>query len=382
MFLNPSFFNYLQGKKMLFFASCFVLLFQNTLFGKIKLNPENVTLEIKGTTIEELSGTKIHGVKIVLLNYQTGLFIDSIRTTKDGKFIFKVDVNKEYLLIMEKNEFVKKKVLVNTIGADNQYSEFFFSFTFPMTKKGSPEYGVELLDKPVSRVAYDTRKEQFSFDQIYAANLKRELDRLSPAQKLKLIEKLEGKTGTQEPARETIAAKTPPSPDKKTDLKTTPVPAKKEEVKRTPPAPVVKKEEVKAAPLVKKEEPGTQKEKIATAPKETVISQKTPHAYAPDGKMENKTSVIAPIVNVDKTTKAKIELKRREASYKKTVVEIVERRELNSETFRQLKYLKKAEKKQAQNRNAKYSTVNPLTSFYDYIDTYEIEQKNKKIKNN
>ncbi len=332
------------------------------------------SVELSGT-ITEISGKKISDVKITVYNNRDASIIDSLRTNAAGEFLFKFDLQQDYTLHFEKKGYIKKKILINTSSTieSNKTTTNYFDYafqmsglvssnhTFQMPGLISSNYGGELIDKPIIKISFNPQKKIFDYDPIYAANLKQELAKLTPEQRDKLIAKLEAEAKSALIVATPVAATKPPpleivAPEKNIE----PVVVLPDKIDKKEAASKIEINKENSIPIKKV----IVKTEVKTAIKTLVV--------IPEIKAESN--------GVTKNEIAKIDIKRQEASYKKTIVEIIDRKTVIYEKFLQQIVLKKQETKRQNNLRGKYETGNPLTSFYDVTDMYELELKNKKIK--
>jgi hypothetical protein len=293
-------------------------------------SPPRSTLEFSGVILDKTSGKKNAKVFVTATDLSTMKLKDSLHTQEDGSFKFVLDARKEYLLGFEKKGYITKKLLLNTTFPQepNKEVNHFFEIIFPLTDKVASNYGGELIGKPFGKIIFFPNKKIFDYDPVYASGIKRELNKLSEEQTLKLI------SGLESEAEQAGNIQTEQSNSKK----------KKAEPKAKPAR--VKKDQI---PL----ESSATKSGYIALPTLTIATRK---------KNEQEEFF-------------KKEIEKRETGMKKTILEITDRKKVIYETFLRQQSMHKAGLKTRRNLMSKYDSNNPLTSFLDATELYEISLK-------
>ncbi len=138
---------------------------------------------------------KLENVRVALL--YDGDVVQEQRTKSNGRFAFKIPLQKDYMMVFSKEGYRSKYVDIiasNIPEADAAYGYEFGGFEVPLFKN-TQGINDEVLDKPVAEIIYDLEQYKFvfnrkHFEQIADAKeeLEKELKELSENQK-KLEEK-------------------------------------------------------------------------------------------------------------------------------------------------------------------------------------------------
>lgn len=108
-----------------------------------------------------------------------------------GDFTFALPVGKEYEIALTKKGYITKKILINTIVEEGR-KKLKYEFDIVLSRNVSRTYaGAELLDKPIVRVYYNPKKNEFDYDMLYAQKIEKELKGLAAKKKMDMIKKLE-----------------------------------------------------------------------------------------------------------------------------------------------------------------------------------------------
>jgi len=103
--------------------------------------------------------------------------IQSVKTVTDGKFNFKFDIDKEYIVEVSGQGLVTKKVLFETKAPDKDLI-YKYSFTVELFES-YPGIDVSSLNKPVAKVNYNEDADAFDYDIAYTELMRKEIDKIT-----------------------------------------------------------------------------------------------------------------------------------------------------------------------------------------------------------
>jgi len=130
-------------------------------------------LEVIGIAEQDMS--PVQNAKVTL--NKDGREVQTVYTDRKGEFKFQLDVNSEYLIEINKQGLLPKKIAFNTeIPAEikGQWTMEFAMSLYP----GCPGVNTSVLDDPVDRVKYSTNKADFISDEGYVRNMRGRMERL------------------------------------------------------------------------------------------------------------------------------------------------------------------------------------------------------------
>lgn len=151
--------------------------------------------------------TPIAGVTITVINSGTNEQIEKKATGSDGNAVFRLELFKEYLVTASKNGFVAEKIVIdaNAKGRENKavlhYETESFILLYRAEESGD-KLGAELLGKPFDKLVFSPSISEFVSDKDYQLSLKKEISKISPADRADLINKLAGKGTPTDPKAE------------------------------------------------------------------------------------------------------------------------------------------------------------------------------------
>ena len=137
------------------------------------LGAQESTLEVIGTA--ESNMQPLSSAKVTL--YKDGTSIRTIHTQINGEFKFNLDINSEYMILVEKTGFLSKKIAFNTeipTEVTGRWTMEFAMSLFP----GCEGVNTAILNEPVDRIKYSSNKADFISDEGYVANLRGRIDKL------------------------------------------------------------------------------------------------------------------------------------------------------------------------------------------------------------
>jgi tetratricopeptide (TPR) repeat protein len=150
-----------------------ILILFFTLTGTINLHAQTSTLEVIGTAENNLQ--PIVNAKATI--YKDGTKGQTIFTNDKGEFRFAMEVNKEYVIEVEKSGFLSKKIAFNTeVPADvtGRWTMEFAMTLFP----GCEGVNATVLAEPVDRIKYSTNKADFISDEAYVSKIRSRIEQL------------------------------------------------------------------------------------------------------------------------------------------------------------------------------------------------------------
>ena len=155
---------------LLFAMSLSVLLAQNV--GAQNSEPERY-LEVRG--ISELDMEPLPRATAKL--YEGSNLVKTIQTGADGSFSFRLEINKQYEIVLEKDGLVSKKIAFNSQMPDEEKGTWMNEFSMGLVK---PCSGVDysVLKEPVDRVAFDAKRREFISDKDYVNRMRPRIESL------------------------------------------------------------------------------------------------------------------------------------------------------------------------------------------------------------
>jgi tetratricopeptide (TPR) repeat protein len=138
-------------------------------------------LAIDGLVKEETGG-RLTGAKVAL--YRDGVQVETQTSERNGRFEFFLDFDHEFTIRVSKSGFVEKIIYVNTHGVPPD--EQAFGYEWPITVELFTRVeGVDysLLEKPIGKIYYEERVQNFVGDNAYMRQIEDELKRLENEQK-------------------------------------------------------------------------------------------------------------------------------------------------------------------------------------------------------
>jgi len=144
---------------ILVFLFCFQVSAQTT--------DEERYLEVKGTS--ELDMQPLPRATANL--YEGTTKIKSIETGSDGHFSFRLEINKEYTIEIEKQGLVSKRISFNTSMPDEEKGAWMNEFSIGLVKYcDGVDYSV--LQEPVEKVKFVTKRREYISDKDYVNKIR------------------------------------------------------------------------------------------------------------------------------------------------------------------------------------------------------------------
>jgi tetratricopeptide (TPR) repeat protein len=128
-------------------------------------------LEIRG--ISELDMEPLSRATANL--YEGSTRIKSIQTGTDGSFSFRLEMNKQYTLEVEKDGLVSKRISFNTTMPDEEKGSWMNEFSIGLVRKcDGVDYSV--LKEPVDKVSFDPKRREYVSDKEYVARMRSRIE--------------------------------------------------------------------------------------------------------------------------------------------------------------------------------------------------------------
>ncbi|MCK5823229.1 MAG: hypothetical protein KAG95_04440 [Bacteroidales bacterium] len=128
-------------------------------------------LEVKGTAKSERRVIQKAKVEI----YRNSVKVNTITTNENGKFNFKLDLNKNYIIKFVKKGLVSKKVSFVTIVPKDEIGIWTYRFSidlFPMVEG----LNISILENPIAKIKYNDAYGEFDFDEEYTQEMLKDIE--------------------------------------------------------------------------------------------------------------------------------------------------------------------------------------------------------------
>ncbi len=153
----------------------FIILVMLCLFGRIQAQEDATEryLEVRG--VSELDMEPLPGATANL--YEGGSKIKSFKTGSDGSFSFRLEINKQYTIEIEKNGLVSKRISFNTTMPDEEKGAWMNEFSMGLLRNCS---GVDysILKEPVDKVSFDAKRREFVSDKVYVTGMRPRIENM------------------------------------------------------------------------------------------------------------------------------------------------------------------------------------------------------------
>ncbi len=101
--------------------------------------------------------------------------IQSIQTAADGSFSFRLEINKEYTIEVEKDGLVGKRISFNTTMPDEEKGKWMNEFSIGLVKRcDGVDYSA--LKEPVDIVRFDAKRRQYTSDKEYVSRMRPKIE--------------------------------------------------------------------------------------------------------------------------------------------------------------------------------------------------------------
>ncbi|MCK4661582.1 MAG: hypothetical protein KAT68_01850 [Bacteroidales bacterium] len=149
---------------IIFLVTCYFNLFSQSDIGYV---------EVYGTA--KIARRPIENAKINI--YENGIKGKVYNTNINGKFNFKLDINKSYVIEVAKQGLVAKRISFDTHVPENEIGIWTYKFAielFPMIEG----FDISLLKNPIAKINFDNNYGEFDFDTEYTESMLRRIDKL------------------------------------------------------------------------------------------------------------------------------------------------------------------------------------------------------------
>ncbi len=117
--------------------------------------------------------------RAVIKLFEGSKLVNEKTTMPNGKFMFKLNLNKEYLLSFSKYGYVKKKISFITDVPEEEEKNGIWEYKFSIELFEIIEgLDISILDKPISKIKYYERSADFDYDDDYTKSMRRALQQL------------------------------------------------------------------------------------------------------------------------------------------------------------------------------------------------------------
>jgi hypothetical protein len=152
---------------------CLTLLFIT--FSQFSFAQREGYLQIFGNIRKDTKN--LEGAEIKVL--KNNVAIQTLYTTANGKFVFNLPLNGEYIVSISKPGLLGKSVSISTVVPEDQ-KEIIFSYKFnvDLIPAVADATNAEALNKPIAKIAYSQTYEDFDYDQEYTKHARAEVDQV------------------------------------------------------------------------------------------------------------------------------------------------------------------------------------------------------------
>jgi tetratricopeptide (TPR) repeat protein len=164
-------------------------------------------LEVRGTSEMDMEPL----ARATASLYEGNTMVKSMQTAGDGSFSFRLEINKEYTIVLEKEGLVSKRISFNTAMPDEEKGAWMNEFSMGLVKRcEGVDYSV--LKEPVDKVSFDNKRREFVSDKEYVTRLRPRIESMMIKNDQCMLDKYEAavKKGdqltTQKNYQEAIAA--------------------------------------------------------------------------------------------------------------------------------------------------------------------------------
>lgn len=154
------------------------------LFGATASGQDNI-LDVHGTVKND--ATRKNMDKVTVSVRQDGKDFDSFTTTSNGKYGFNLPLGHQYIIVFAADNFVRKKIEINTKGIPPEDMAGGFKLNMDMTLFAYQEgFSETIMDKPLGKAQFDPIRNSVEFDYEYTGRMQKEI-----ADEFKRLEKME-----------------------------------------------------------------------------------------------------------------------------------------------------------------------------------------------
>ena len=165
--------NYLRMRVSLFYRSIFMACLFVGLFSSMSQGQEEDRLILAGMVAE---GEEPLADAVVRL-YEGDRPVTTVRTDRRGDFQLEMELGKNYIVEFSKQDYVAKKISVNSSVPEGQGGTWEAEFSIGLFKM-YPGLDVSALDDPVTRILYKENERGFGYDEMYTRKMMAKIDKI------------------------------------------------------------------------------------------------------------------------------------------------------------------------------------------------------------
>ncbi|OFX60965.1 MAG: hypothetical protein A2046_08815, partial [Bacteroidetes bacterium GWA2_30_7] len=150
-----------------------LLLIFNVNYLLISAQTESVYVDVRG--LVKYDKMNVDGAIVTV--YEGSTQVNRATTGLSGRFNFKLQFNKEYIIEIASSDLVTKKVSINTAIPASENSIWPYKFTVDLFDD-LPGLDKSALSKPVTKVKFNEQSEDFEYDTDYTNVMKKEIDKI------------------------------------------------------------------------------------------------------------------------------------------------------------------------------------------------------------
>ncbi|MBE9468937.1 MAG: hypothetical protein IMY72_11560 [Bacteroidetes bacterium] len=128
-------------------------------------------LEVNGTAKSDRR--VIQNAKVEI--FRNSVKINTITTNENGKFRFKLDLNKNYIIKFVKKGFVSKKVSFVTVLPKDEIGIWTYKFSIDLFSMVEG-LDISILENPIAKIKYNDSYGEFDFDEEYTDQMLKDID--------------------------------------------------------------------------------------------------------------------------------------------------------------------------------------------------------------
>ncbi len=157
--------------RILFIALSLLLLLTGNI--RAQENEPERYLEVRGMSELDMEPLPRATAKL----FEGSSLVKTIQTGADGSFSFRLEVNKQYEIVLEKDGLISKKIFFNTQLPDEEKGTWMNEFSMGLIR---PCNGVDysVLKEPVDRVAFDAKRREYISDKDYVNRMRPRIESL------------------------------------------------------------------------------------------------------------------------------------------------------------------------------------------------------------
>ncbi|MEA3316579.1 MAG: hypothetical protein U9R54_01325, partial [Bacteroidota bacterium] len=161
-------------EKKRYFRFIYIIIFLIGFISSIKLSYSQDILEIKG--VIEDNYVPLKNADIVLFDKYRQKISES-HTDSYGIFSVKMDLNKEFYIEFRKENYVTKKLYVNSSVPDEKGGKWLVEFSIGIFENYQ---GLDISDlkNPVTKIIFDENKNGFDYDYDYTSKMRTKIDKI------------------------------------------------------------------------------------------------------------------------------------------------------------------------------------------------------------